>query len=418
MIEVESLDISYDGLKTILHQITFEVEKGTFFGVIGPNGSGKTTLLKTLSRVLQTENGVIYIGKRELATFSSRELAREIGVVPQDSDIHFDFTVRDIIMMGRHPYVERFSSETLEDLDIVRHAMAVTNTEKFAERSIKEISGGERQRVIIARALAQEPRVLLLDEPTSHLDISHQMEILNIIRNLKGEVTIVAVFHDLNLAADYCDRLILMKEGRIASIGTPAEVLNREHLKMVFDINAVVKQNPSTGKPHIVPLPKNGDFPPRSMKIHIICGGGTGSNLMYTLKERGYSLTTGVLCINDSDYMTTTDLDIPCITEPPFSEISKSSLQKLQSWLDEADVILLVDMLIGKGNIENIRMLRKYKDKHVILFGIKENFSETKDFTEGEGEQIIKFIRQSGAIPVISPDELFQILDGWERACP
>ena len=183
-IEVLDLDAAY-GVKKILEDITFSVEKGEFLGLIGPNGSGKTTLLKVLSKIITPEAGTVYLNGRDLEEIAFRELAQNLAVVPQEVTIGFDYTVREIVMMGRHPYISRLRAEDADDLRLCNQAMELTRVETLANASINEISGGERQRVLIARALAQEPKILLLDEATSNLDISHRIEILNIIRGLR-----------------------------------------------------------------------------------------------------------------------------------------------------------------------------------------------------------------------------------------
>jgi len=408
MIHVKDLDVGY-GNVTVLKNILLDVNKGEFFGIVGPNGSGKTTLLKALSRILTPSEGVIYLGDRELSTFSYRELAQQIGVVPQETAINFDFTVMDIIMMGRHPHQDRFSSDQKEDFDIVDHAMELTNTGQFRDRSINEISGGERQRVIIARALAQQPGVLLLDEATSHLDISHQTEILNIIR------------HDLNLAAYYCDRLILMNEGGIHAIGTPKEVLTRLNLKNVFNINAIVTNNSLTGKPTIIPLMDkdsevqrnpdgDGDANGTNLHIHIICGGGTGTGIMYILKNRGFLVTAGVLSVNDTDYETAMELDIPVIAEPPFSSVTTPSLDRLKECLKKADCVIVTAMPFSDGNVGNIQVLRNFVSKSICLFkGPANNLSEL-DFTGGKATSILKELELTGAEVVHNHKDIFRML--------
>lgn len=180
-------------------------------------------------------------------------------------------------MMGRHPYIGRLASETARDLEICDRAMHLANVAHLAGSSVREISGGERQRVLIARALAQEPKILLLDEATSNLDISHQVEILNLIRSLTGKITVISVFHDLNLAACYCDRLIMLKEKRVVTVGKPGEVLTREALKTVYGIDALVKLHPMTGKPYILPLYEHTAECRSERSVHVVCGGGTGS---------------------------------------------------------------------------------------------------------------------------------------------
>jgi len=405
VIEIDDLTLGYPALD-ILREINLSVEKGGFFGIIGPNGSGKTTLLKGLGRILLPSAGTITIEGRELSEYSFRDLAKEMGVVPQETNISFDFTVRDIVMMGRHPYIKRFSSESVKDVEIARHAMEVTNTLAFADRSVNEVSGGERQRVIIARALAQQPRILLLDEATSHLDISHQIEILNIMKNLKGEVTIVGVFHDLNLASYYCDRMVMIDEGRIAAIGTPNEVLTRENLKKTFSIDSVIRTNPMTGRPYVIPIINSGRQVHEKQRVHIICGGGSGSDLIYSLSDLGYQITAGVLGINDTDYLTAQNLGIPCVSEAPFTAVGDESLYKLKACIKEADIVVVTGMPVGPGNIANLRVLEDIGDTPVRVYQQAGENICAQDFTGGEAGRIISGLVESGAKVLNSQEEL------------
>jgi iron complex transport system ATP-binding protein len=410
MITVRDVDVGYDEIERILSHISFEVADGAFFGIIGPNGSGKTTLVKALSRILTPQSGTILLEERDLAGFSFRDLAREVSVVPQETAISFDFTVEEIVTMGRHPYQNRFSAETLEDRTIVRHAMELTNTLRFRDRSINEISGGERQRVIIARALAQQPKLLLLDEATSHLDISHEMDILSIIAGLKGEVTVIAIFHDLNLAAHYCDDLILLDAGRIVSMGTPAEVLTRDHIRSVYGIDVVVRSNPVTGKPYVIPIAREAGPVENGVRIHLVCGGGTGTDLMYLLHRKGYRLTAGVLCVNDSDFETATELGIPCTTAPPFSPVDGSALGELEAYLQDADFIIVTDMPIGPGNIENLRVLLDYPAERIILMERAGCGRTAMDFAGGDAVRIIDALKKNGAHTAGSHEEILRVL--------
>ncbi|MBN1195205.1 MAG: ABC transporter ATP-binding protein [Methanomicrobiaceae archaeon] len=406
MITVDGIDVGYDEIERILSHISFDVADGMFFGIIGPNGSGKTTLIKALSRTLTPQSGAIFLEEKDIASFSYRDLAREVSVVPQETNISFDFTVEDIVMMGRHPYLTRFSSETPADIEIVRHAMELTNTLRFRHRSINEISGGERQRVIIARALAQQPKILLLDEATSHLDISHEMEILSIITSLKGDVTVVAIFHDLNLAAHYCDELILLNEGRIVSIGTPAQVLTRENIRDVYGIDVLIRTNPMTGAPYVIPIVDQPVPAGGNLKIHLICGGGAGTDIMYLLHRKGYRVTTGVLCVNDSDFTTAQELDIPCVSVPPFSQVSPPALGELEKRLSDADAVLVTTMPVGPGNIDNIRILTRYPGDRIIMVEQEEVEKTSGDFTGGEADRIIAALKADGARIAGSYEEL------------
>lgn len=237
----------------ILKGLTFSIDPGDFVGIIGPNGSGKSTLLRTATKVLRPFKGEIYLEKEKLEDVSLREMARLVAVVPQDTLFMFPFKVLDVVLMGRIPYISRLGFESREDLKIAFEALEYVDAIHLRDRFIDELSGGERQRVIIARALAQKPRILFLDEPTTHLDISHQIEIFSLLKNLNrgSGLTVVAILHDLNLASLYCDELILLSEGKIRKHGTPSEVLDYRIIEEVYKTQVVVKENPLTSRPHV-----------------------------------------------------------------------------------------------------------------------------------------------------------------------
>ncbi|PRR78254.1 putative siderophore transport system ATP-binding protein YusV [Clostridium liquoris] len=266
-INIENLNCSY-GDKVILNNININFEKNKFHSIIGPNGSGKTTLLKNILRVLPVENKCIYIDSKDVNSFKSKDFAKKLSSVPQNTNIDFDFSVMDIVLMGRTPYLKRFESEKENDIKIVKEAMEMTNTWDLKDKSINELSGGERQRVIIARALSQESEIMLLDEPISNLDIQHQIEILDTIKYLNRNVTIIAVLHDLNLAAQYSDSLILLKDGKVLSHGAVEEVLTEKNIRDAYNIDAYIMKNPVTGKPHIIPISKN--FVKEELKVQCL----------------------------------------------------------------------------------------------------------------------------------------------------
>jgi iron complex transport system ATP-binding protein len=216
LLSVDGVECRYGSVK-ILENVNFTVNEGDFVGIVGPNGSGKTTLLKSISRTLKPYTGTILLDKTDVYSIKSMDLAKQMAIVPQESNIGFSFTALDIVLMGRNPHMKRFQMESESDLNIVRKAMNRTNTWHLADRPINEISGGEKQRVIIARALAQEPKVLLLDEPLTHLDMINQLEIMDLVKELcvKERLIVLAVIHDLNLAARYCSSILLLKGAKI-----------------------------------------------------------------------------------------------------------------------------------------------------------------------------------------------------------
>jgi iron complex transport system ATP-binding protein len=253
VLEVKELICGYDS-EFVLQNINLKVEDRELIGIIGPNGSGKTTLLRVISRILKPKKGIVLLEGKNIWQMEFKELAKRIAVVPQ-SLASVGMSVEEFVLLGRIPYFRRFQFlEAKKDFDIAQKCMALTDTLKLKDHPLAEISGGERQLALIARALVQEPRLLLLDEPTTHLDITHQVGILDLIRRLNKELglTVIMVLHDLNLASEYCQRLVLINEGRIHKIGRPEEVLNYQVIEEVYKTIVVVRKNPISSKPYIL----------------------------------------------------------------------------------------------------------------------------------------------------------------------
>lgn len=242
------------GNTEVLKDINFNAQGGDFLGIIGPNGSGKSTLLRTATKILTPAKGEVLLRGKNIKDISFNEMARFMAVVPQESIFFFSFRVIDIVIMGRIPYVKnRLGLQSKVDENIAMEALESVDAGHLRDRFIDELSGGERQRIIIAKALAQKPKVLFLDEPTIHLDISHQVEIFALLKRLNKEsgLTIITILHDLNLASEYCDRLILLSEGRIKKCGTPKEVLDYRIIEEVYRTCIIIKENPLTSRPHV-----------------------------------------------------------------------------------------------------------------------------------------------------------------------
>ena len=245
ILEARNIIFGY-GEKGVLKNISLKVEEADFIGIIGPNGSGKTTLLKTLCRGLKPLSGQVFYKSKNILKLDTRFVAKNIAMVPQDETIIFPFSVFEIVMMGRAPYINRFAWENKEDVEIVNSAMKLADISHFKDRNIDELSSGERQRVFIARALAQMPKVLLLDEPTSHLDINHQFEILELVKKLNENVkiTVIMISHDVNLASKYCKKVVLLKNGKIFTEGLARKVITKKIIKEVYGVNVnLIKGN-------------------------------------------------------------------------------------------------------------------------------------------------------------------------------
>ena len=253
-IQTRELSFAYKD-RAVLHTISLSVESGEMVGILGPNGSGKTTLLRILSAVLAGE-GEVSVDGRNIATYGRRELSRLFAVVPQENRVNFPYTVAEIVLMGRANYHSHFALEGKKDIEVARASMELTDCLSLSSRYFHELSGGEKQRVMLARALAQEPKILLLDEPSAFLDLKHQVQLFELLRRLNREgLTIVAALHDLNLAALFFSRLVMLREGTIYRDGSPREVLTENTIDEVYGIRVRVEPDPSGEKPQLFVCP-------------------------------------------------------------------------------------------------------------------------------------------------------------------
>jgi len=246
-LSAEGLSYSVEA-QTLLDNVRLHAKQGQFVGLIGPNGAGKSTLLRALSGMLKHQHGAVLLEGTDLRSLSSRDVAASMALVSQIAPYTHGFTSFELVLMGRYPHLGRFQIEDSEDSRIARDAMRQTDTERFADRTLDTLSGGERQRVFVSRALAQQPRILLLDEPTSNLDVFHQLKVLDLVRQLVNDgLTAVAAIHDLYMAARYCDRLVLLSAGRVLAEGMPEEVLTPDAVESAFGVRCAVYPDPVTG---------------------------------------------------------------------------------------------------------------------------------------------------------------------------
>lgn len=250
-----SVHFRYHHSNTVLRDVSLTLERGEVLGIIGPNGSGKSTLLRLLSGWLRPQEGTVELWGQPLTRFGAREIATQIAVVPQETHVDFPFTVMELVLMGRAPYLGGFAFESPNDIVCARAAMERLGVAHLADRIVQELSGGERQRVVLARALAQNTAILLLDEPGAFLDLHHVVGIYDLLRDLAAEGRSVAtVLHDLNLAALYCDRVVLLHEGSVFCAGPPAEVISYKNITQVYETEVYVDLNDLTGAVNVLPL--------------------------------------------------------------------------------------------------------------------------------------------------------------------
>ncbi len=416
-IRIDEVDFFYNSLEA-LRDVSFEAKQGEFIGIIGPNGAGKSTLLGVISRVLKPKSGAVLLEDLDIKKMSQKSLARKMGFVAQDSGIPFRFTVLDLVLMGRNPYLGRFNMESSEDLRIAQESMKRTRIFHLADRAVTEISGGERQRVLIARALTQTPRVLLLDEPTLHLDVSSQLEIMDLLKDLskKENLTIVSVYHDFNMAARYCDRILLMNKGRVEAVGSPGTIITRENIKDIFGVDVHVGHNFLTNSVYAVPL---GSQKPKASRkeltVHLICGGGSGAIPMRRLMNEGWQVTAGVLNLLDTDYEVAESLGISIAPEAPFSPITARAHEQNLQLIKNSNAVLVTDFLVGRGNITNLEAAKVATESGLPTILINSNSISDRDFTNGEGTAIVRQLIDMGAVVTRSLDEALSILEGLRR---
>ena len=364
VLEVDDLSTRLDG-KLIVDSVSLSVEYGEVVGVVGANGSGKTTLLRTLAGLLKAESGEIVVGGVPFSSGKSsnvasrRDRARKVAYMPQSTESH-PFTVFESVLMGRYPHLGRFALEGSSDRELAWDAMERTSTVEFANRNLDTLSGGERQRVVLARVLVQQADLLLMDEPTASLDLRHQILTMDLVREelRERDAGAIVILHDLSLAARYCDRLVVLYEGKKIADGTPWEVLTPRNLRMAFGVEGLVEPDPVTGKPHVLLLgsenSSSGDLIGVGRKVHLICGAGSGRELMHQLRVAGYEVSAGVLGTGDSDREAAERLGMEYVSAPPFSSITDKQHEDHLELVRAADHVVLCPMAVGMNNVRNV----------------------------------------------------------------
>lgn len=429
LLTVEDLTFGYTD-QPLLYRVQMNVRSGEMLGLLGPNGSGKTTLLRLLSGVLHPCAGKIWLDGRELATWGRRGSAQRIAVVPQELQVPFAFTVEQMVTLGRTPFIRLFGMPTRRDLDIVQESLRMAEVEALAERIFNELSGGERQRVLLAMALAQRPRLLLLDEPTAHLDIKYQIEVLELVQRLNREagMTVIAAMHDLNLAARYFPRLLLFQRGIVAD-GGPAEVLDPHLLRRVYGVN--VQVGVMHGSEHLSVLPPGREGSAQEERqevpgVHIMAGGGSGALVMRALADAHIPFSAGALNIGDSDHTLALRLASEVVVEQPFAPLAETTLAHLRTLLQATSLLILCPMPVGLGNLALLQeaLVSRQRGTPVLCLlpgdratapGVADLRVESlaqllhmpeRDYTHGEGTRLLFRLVEEGAIVVASVGEI------------
>ena len=407
-LRLEGVTLGYRG-GPVAHAVDLELPVGGFVGLIGPNASGKSTLIKAMSRILRPWQGRVTLSGENLWRLSPMTVARQVATVAQGLPPAFPLLAQELVLIGRLPHLRRFQGEGPRDLAVARWALSLTGTLSLADRRLAELSGGERQRLSIARALAQEPKYLLLDEPTAHLDINYKVELLDLLRRLNRAdgLAVLIILHDLNLAALYCDELVLLRAGRVHVRGSPEEVLLSSHLQEVYGSHTVVSRHPIRGVPQVTLVPGQDEdsVPPRGdgRRVHVVGGGGSAAWLLEALTLAGFVVTAGVLNRGDGDWVLAHSLDLEVVEAAPFSPVNDAARSRALELMRAAHWVVLADLAVGHGNLPNLEAVRDAMQAGGRVILVEATPWPQRDFTGGAAAPIYASIRE-GAVAVVADD--------------
>lgn len=390
------------GSRDVLKEVTFEVKEGDFVALLGPNGSGKSTILRTVFGVLKPVKGVVILDGREIENIE--RAAKVFGYLPQETPVT-NLRVIDVVLLGRTPYLSSFKRPSEKDYEIAIRALEEVGFAEF-ERLFSELSGGERQKVMLARVFAQQPEIMLLDEPTAHLDISAQIEIMEIVSRKveEGKAAIVAI-HDINLATSFATQILMVKNGKIAYAGKPEEVVREETIKDVFDAEVSVKRH---GKAvYVVPRFKNFSGVGAG-RVHVICGGGSGQKLLHILVENGFRVSAGVLNALDSDWEIAVELGADVVDEAPFTEIGDSAYEENLKMVEDSDAVVLANLIVGRGNFRNLIAAKRAAELGKLIIVDSTPFNK-RNFANERAERVYREILKRGVV-VKDEEEVLNVL--------
>ncbi|AXG06822.1 ATP-binding cassette domain-containing protein [Haloplanus rubicundus] len=392
-IDVDGVSVSLGGV-TVLDAVSTSVDEGQFVGLVGPNGTGKTTLLRTINGALAPDRGAVHVAGEDVAALGSRATSQLVATVPQSTAIAFEFPVRHVVAMGRTPHIGRFGTRTTADREAVDAAMERAAIANLADRPVTEVSGGERQRVFLARALAQDTPVLLLDEPTSDLDVNHQVRTLDIVSELVAEGrTVVAAIHDLDLAARYCDELRLLYDGRVQAAGPPASVLTGATVEAAFGARATVTDHPVTGSVSVTAFVDDPDA--ADGRVHVVGGGGAATPLLHRLDAAGFECSVGAVSADDPDAETARAIDADLVTVPPYAPVDDEARGGVVDRLRRADAVVVADVTVAPGNRPVLDAVRGADAPVVVVDGRP---IDERNFAGAAGRRLDARLRTRGRV--------------------
>jgi len=386
------------GERTIVHNCGFRVGRGEFVGIIGPNGAGKSTLLKSLRGMLPLASGQVSVFNHPIHSLGDKKAARLVAYMQQEVNVGFGFTALEVVLAGRYPYLKWWQNETEEDRHIAKKYMTFTGIEALADKPVNQVSGGERQRILLAKVLAQETPLIFLDEPTASLDLVYQEEIFRYCQTIcKEGKSVLLIAHDIKLAAKFCSRLILLADGQIVADGIPRDVLTVDNLEKAYGLHSAVFLNKVTGNLDIHTYAAAGNTTSQST-VHIIGGGGSTGDIMRSLYERCYRLTAGVLQAGDTDADVATAFGIDFVAGQAFSTITDQQAQQHQRKIASADLVVLGNLCYGKQNVVNLKAAF-FAPKLIV---IEDTPIAERDFTGGEAAQLYRKLVQQQQVTVMT----------------
>ena len=369
--ETENLSVGYSG-KVLIHDINIAVERGQILTLIGPNGSGKSTILKTITNHLEKIAGVVRIEKNNIGRWSSKELAKRLSVMLTDRINPELMTCEQVVAMGRYPYTNHFGSLTPEDRRIVDESLRMVHAQELADWPFSDISDGQRQRIMLARAICQQPEVIVLDEPTSYLDIRHKIELLDILRKMAAEnnVAVVMSLHEIDLAAKISDHVICVKGDKIELFGTPEEVFSDERVSRLYDMETG-SFNTLFGSVELM-------APSGEPKAFVLAGAGCGIPVYRLLQKNRIPFSTGVLFENDVDMQVAQVLAVHVVKAPAFSSISEKQLAEAKRWIDQAEYVVDAGTSIGEQNCRYRELVEYIKEQKKPVLTSEEAFAKLR----------------------------------------
>lgn len=394
------------GETVILQNISFNAGLGEFIGIIGPNGVGKSTLLNGLRGMRAITSGAVQVFGQPIQSLGDKQLARSIAYMQQDIRVSFGFTALEVVLTGRYPYLNWWQNEQTADYEIARKYMAFTGVEALADKAVQQVSGGERQRILLAKVLAQETPLIFLDEPTASLDLVYQEEIFRYCQAIcQAGRTVLLVAHDIKLAAKFCTRLILLAGGSIAADGKPAEVITTQNLEKAYGLHSAVFVNKVTGNLDIHTYEAAGTMT-RQRYVHVIGGGGSAGNILRLLYEQAYHVSSGVFQQGDTDAEVAQAFGIQAIIGQPFCEIDERQAGENREKIRAADYTVLSNLYYGPQNLDNLEAA--FAASKLIV--IEDTAIEERDFTGGGAGKRYRDLLARPQVTVLSSGQFAELV--------